>query len=147
MMKRKVSVTNTGKRMRDRLGSRFNPKETKVLEVNSRQYLTLKAVKDFEVSIINEDDNKSDNDTVDNDDTSTDNGVNQEAETDQDEQQENQGQDIQDLQNEIDNAKIEDVISMVEGGKVEVDEAIAYEMVGKNRSTLIAKLEEIKAGE
>lgn len=54
-MKRIVQVINKGKRTRDRLGSRFEPNKTVELKVNSRQFLTLKAVKDLEVNIVNKD--------------------------------------------------------------------------------------------
>jgi len=36
---------------------------------------------------------------------------------------------------------------MVNNSDINIDEAIAYETVGKNRTTLIDKLEELKQGE
>jgi len=102
---KEVKVTNTGRRTRDRLGVQFNPKETVELMVNNRQLLTLRAVKDFKVEVVEppvqEDINYSD-------------------------------------------LNVNEILKAVEEGKLTVEEAIAEEISGKNRSTLLDKLEELK---
>lgn len=117
MAKTKVRVTNTGKRVRERLGSRFLPNTEQEIEVNSRQYITLKAVKDFKVEIIEDEKKEETQDTVSDEEV-----------------------DYYDL-------NIEEVLKAVEEGVFDVDEAIAREVAGKNRVTLLEKLEEIKQDE
>lgn len=130
MSKRKVVVTNVGRRVRERLGSRFLPNESQELEVNSRQYLTLKAVKDFVVEIVEND--KNTNEEI----KQSENDDNNNVEND-----ENEGElDYYDL-------NIEEVLKAVNEGIFDVDKAIALELAGKNRVTLIEKLEEIKQEE
>jgi len=157
--KRKVRVINRGKRIRDRLGSRFLPNQPQELEVNSRQYLTLKAVKDFKVEII-EDEKKEENnlegnstDTViideHNDiDSENDSNINNKVvtkEETQEDTQENAEYTVSDEEVDYYDLNIEEVLKAVEEGVFDVDEAIAYEVAGKNRVTLLEKLEEIKA--
>lgn len=144
MKKQYVIVTNTGKRVRDRLGSRFLPNESQTLYVNSRQYLTLKAVKDFEVSIAKDEHAKLDEDTAEQLITSE----HKESDKKEDEaEQERSSQDIQELQEKLNESNVDQVIEMVANNELTVDEAIAYETVGKNRTTLLDKLEELKQGE
>ena len=135
MARRKVRVINRGKRIRDRLGSRFLPNQPQELEVNSRQYLTLKAVKDFTVEIINEDKKKDDNNNI-----KSNVDINNKVVT-KDEDNEKNG-----FGDELDyyDLNIEEVLKAVEEGIFDVDEAIAYEVAGKNRVTLLNKLEELK---
>lgn len=102
---RKVKVTNSGRRVRYRLGKRFDPKETVELEVNNRQLLTLRAVKDFVVEVVE---------------PPVQEGFN------------------------YSNLNIEEVLNAVKEGKLTVEEAIAKEVSGKNRATLLDKLEELK---
>lgn len=139
MNKTRVLVTNNGKRIRDRLGSRFLPSETKEMEVNSRQYLTLKAVKDFTVEIIEEDKKKDDNNNI-----KSNVDINNQVVTKDDEDNEKNTFD-----DELDyyDLNVEEVLRAVEEGVFDVDEAIAYEVAGKNRVTLLDKLEELKQGE
>ena len=135
MSKTRVLVTNNGKRIRDRLGSRFLPNETKEMEVNRRQLLTLKAVKDFTVEIIKEDKKKDDNNNI-----KSNVDINNKVVT-KDEDNEKNG-----FGDELDyyDLNIEEVLKAVEEGIFDVDEAIAYEVAGKNRVTLLNKLEELK---
>lgn len=155
MAKRKVRVINRGKRIRDRLGSRFLPNQPQELEVNSRQYLTLKAVKDFDVEILDSDNDTDSNNTVnsnvdndsqihsdvDNDiDSSIDDDVVNDGENDAEYSQDDEVLDYYDL-------NIEEVLKAVREGIFDVDEAIAYEVAGKNRVTLLEKLEDLKASE
>lgn len=135
MAKRKVRVINRGKRIRDRLGSRFLPNQPQELEVNSRQYLTLKAVKDFTVEIIEEDKKKDDNNNI-----KSNVDINNKVIT-KDEDNEKNG-----FGDELDyyDLNIEEVLKAVKEGIFDVDEAIAYEVAGKNRVTLLNKLEELK---
>lgn len=103
---KEVKVTNTGRRVRERLGVRFDPKKTVELMVNNRQLLTLRAVKDFDVEVVE------------------DSPVQEEL-------------NFSDL-------NMDEVLNAVKEGKLTVDEAIAKEVAGKNRSTLLDKLEELK---
>ena len=139
MAKRKVRVINRGKRIRDRLGSRFLPNETKEMEVNRRQYLTLKAVKDFEVTII---DKNVDNDNDINVNNNMDNNNKNNNDADKADNAHNNGE----LGRKInyDDLTIDEVIKAVKEGKIDVDEAIALEVTGKNRVTLLNKLEDLK---
>lgn len=103
---KEVKVTNTGRRVRERLGVRFDPKKTVELMVNNRQLLTLRAVKDFDVEVVED----------------------------------------SPVQEELNysNLNMDEVLNAVKEGKLTVDEAIAKEVAGKNRSTLLDKLEELK---
>lgn len=131
---KKITVKNIGKRTRDRLGLRVQPGETKELEVSNREYLTIKAVKDFRVEVLPI---KQENNTeTDEDDTKTDKNTTDKAET-----SESQG-DIN-----YANLNIEEVIEAINGGNLDVTEAIALEVAGKNRPTLLEQLEEIQKGE
>lgn len=137
MAKRKVRVINRGKRIRDRLGSRFLPNETKEMEVNRRQYLTLKAVKDFTVEIIKEDKKKDDDINI-----KSNVDINNQVVTKDEDNEKNSFDDELDYYD----LNIEEVLRAVEEGVFDVDEAIAYEVAGKNRVTLLDKLEELKQG-
>lgn len=137
MSKTRVLVTNNGKRIRDRLGSRFLPNETKEMEVNRRQYLTLKAVKDFTVEIIKEDKNKDDDINI-----KSNVDINNQVVTKDEDNEKNTFDDELDYYD----LNIEEVLRAVEEGVFDVDEAIAYEVAGKNRVTLLDKLEELKQG-
>lgn len=132
--------------MRDRLGLRFVPHQEKAVEVNSRQYLTLKAVKDLDITIIDDaEDNENTNDI--NTNINDDSTVMDEDDTEIENNDTDEVTDIQELQKEIDGSTVDEVIAMVEGGQISADEAIAYETVGKNRPTLLDKLEELKQGD
>lgn len=137
MSKTKVLVTNNGKRIRDRLGSRFLPNETKEMEVNRRQYLTLKAVKDFTVEIIKEDKKKDDDNNI-----KSNVDINNQVVTKDEDNEKNTFDDELDYYD----LNVEEVLRAVEEGVFDVDEAIAYEVAGKNRVTLLDKLEELKQG-
>lgn len=127
MNKQRIRVINKGRRVRERLGSRFLPNQEQELFVNSRQYLTLKAVKDFEVEVIDSDSNDANHDDdIDSENDAKDSVFDEEL-------------DYYDL-------NIENVLKAVEEGVFGVDEAIAYEVAGKNRVTLLDKLEELKQG-
>lgn len=134
-MKLKVEVFNKGKRVRERLGSRIAPKERKIFEVNANQYMTLKAVKDFEVRIL---DHNSDiaNDVDNDNDSEIDNKHESVSVSDSD----------NDAVSELDfnSMTIDEVLEAVENGQIDVDKAIALEITGKNRKTLLNKLEELK---
>lgn len=130
-----------GNRVRNRIGLRFVPQQEQVVEVNSRQYLTLKAVKDLDVTIV--DDNDDHIDTNINDDST----VMDEDDTEIENNDTDDVTDIQELQNTINGSTVDQVVAMVESGQISADEAIAYETVGKNRATLIDKLEDLKQGD
>lgn len=131
----KVEVFNKGKRVRERLGSRIAPRERKIFEVNANQYMTLKAVKDFEVRIL---DHNSDiaNDVDNDNDSEIDNKHESVSVSDSDD----------DAVSELDfnSMTIDEVLEAVENGQIDVDKAIALEITGKNRKTLLNKLEELK---
>ena len=105
-MKQTVKVTNTGRQTRERLGKPVKPKETVEFEVNQRQLLTLKAVRDFVV--------------------------------------EEEEEELVEPELNYSNLNMEEVLQAVKDGKLTVEEAIAKEISGKNRSTLLDKLEELK---
>lgn len=104
----KVTVKNTSKRVRSRLGHNFQPKEEKELLVNKRQLLTLQAVRDFEVELAEEPSEPED---------------------------------------EYDKLNVQQVIEAVEEGVYTPDEVIAKEVSGKNRSSLLDKMEELNDGD
>lgn len=105
---KQVKVINTGKRTRERLGYRFDPKQEVELMVNNRQLLTLRAVKDFDVEVVEVEDSPD-----------------------------------QEVLN-YSSLNVEEVLKAVKDGKLTVEEAIAKEIAGKNRTTLLDKLEELK---
>lgn len=160
---KKIKVTNTGRRIRERLGSRFLPNQEQELIVNNRQYLTLKAVKDFSVEIIENENTEeynensgSDNEngyinnkivTKDNESTEinqTSDEINIKTDNMSNEEETNPNDAQQDDELDYYDLNIEEVLKAVEEGAFDVDEAIAYEVAGKNRVTLLEKLEEIK---
>ncbi|KQB92110.1 hypothetical protein [Geobacillus sp. PA-3] len=111
-----LRVVNKGKKTRYRLGVEFPPNQTVEITVSNREYLTVKAVRDFEVEIVSEDETKQSSDI---------------AETDA------PSLGVQDM-------TIDEVLQAVKEGKLSVDEALSQEKAGKNRSTLIDKLEALK---
>jgi hypothetical protein len=129
-----VKVVNKGRRIRDRLGSRFLPNEEQILEVNPNQYIALKAVRDFEVEIL---DNNSDIDSnnVNDIDIAVENNLG-DSEINNDHNS-NDDLDYYDL-------TVDEVLKAVEEGKFSVEEVIGLEVAGKNRRTLLDKLEDMK---
>lgn len=117
----KLKVFNKGTRTRYRLGVGFPPKKEVEIEVSKRDYLTIKAVRDFEVMIL--EDSKEQNAQI-----SPGNGP---------------------ISGDIDLSElnISEVVKLVEEGKMKPEEAIAKEVAGKNRQTLIEKLEKLKEKE
>lgn len=117
----KLKVVNTGNKVRDRLGIRFVPKQEQEIEVSNREYLTVKAVKDLTVTIVEKEgiipDNNDNND------------------------------DKNDVKETLGSANVEDFISIVVDNDIDIDEAIALEVSGKNRPSLLEKLEALKQGE
>jgi len=111
-----VKVTNVGRRTRDRLGIKFVPKQEETLSVNNRQLLTLRAVKDFKVEVIE-----------------------QEVPEEPEGEEESVGQELN-----YSDLNMDEVLKAIEDGKITVDKAIAKEVAGKNRTTLLEKLEENK---
>lgn len=109
----RVRVKNTGRRTRHRLGVEFPPGEEKTVEVSTREYITIKAVKDFKIMRTENLSSKPENG------------------------EENTFQDL----------TIEEAINYVEDEEISVEEAIQLEKEGKNRSTLIEKLEGMKEGD
>ena len=95
----------------------------------------LKAVKDFEVRIL---DHNSDiaNDVDNDNDSEIDNKHESVSVSDSDD----------DAVSELDfnSMTIDEVLEAVENGQIDVDKAIALEITGKNRKTLLNKLEELK---
>lgn len=134
MNKQRIRVINKGRRVRERLGSRFLPNQEQELFVNSRQYLTLKAVKDFEVELLDNNHSNIDSDS-DNDTDNHDDGVDSE---------DNAKDSVFDEELDYYDLNIEEVLKAVTEGIFDVDEAIALEVAGKNRVTLLEKLEELK---
>ena len=136
---RTIKVINKGKRIRERLGSRFLPNQEHTLEVNSREYLTLKAVKDFEIQIMdsNNSNNASNSDSTSN---KTNNG-HDDSNTNSDR---NNSDDAVESELNYHDLNVEQVLEAIENGSFSADEAIAKEVAGKNRVTLLNKLEEIK---
>lgn len=119
-----VKVFNHGERTRHRLGVRFSPKQEVKLTVGSRQLLTLKAVRDFEITILEDAE------------------VLEETKTSSQDAQE--GSKLKDI--DLSELNISEVLKIVQEGKLTPDEAIAIELTGKNRTTLIDKLENMKEG-
>ncbi|WP_373896378.1 hypothetical protein [Virgibacillus sp. CBA3643] len=107
-----VKVYNKGKKSRERLGIRFEPKAEREIEVSSKEYITVKAVKDFNVEIIEEEEEK-----------------------------EESGEDGKE---ELQELNIDEFINHVKDNDIDIDEAIAIEVAGKNRSTLLDQLEDMK---
>lgn len=115
-----VKVTNVGRRTRDRLGVKFVPKQEEALSVNNRQLLTLRAVKDFKVEV-----------------------VEPEEVPENEGEPEGEGESVGQELNYSD-LNIDEVMKAIEDGKITVDEAIAKEIAGKNRASLLEKLEDNK---
>lgn len=134
---RTIKVINKGKRIRERLGSRFLPNQEHTLEVNSREYLTLKAVKDFEIQIM--DSNNSNN--ASNSDSNPNKANDNVSDYDTDR---NNSNDAVESELNYHDLNVEQVLEAIENGSFSADEAIAKEVAGKNRVTLLNKLEEIK---
>lgn len=132
---KKVKVINKGRRMRDRLGSRFFPEQEKIMEVNNRQHLTLKAVRNFQVEVIEEANNQSD--SV--------NKINNKVVTKEEPENEKEPNSSDELN--YHDLNIEEVLKAVEDGSLDVNEAVEHETANKNRVTLLEKLKEFKQGE
>ncbi|KMY60114.1 hypothetical protein [Geobacillus stearothermophilus] len=114
-----LRVVNKGKKARYRLGVEFPPNQTVEITVSNREYLTVKAVRDFEVEIVSEDDKS-------------------EAKHSHESAKTNAPSlDVQSM-------TIDEVLEAVKEGKLSVDEALSQEKAGKKRSTLIDKLESLK---
>jgi antitoxin component of MazEF toxin-antitoxin module len=146
---KKLKVTNTGKRMRDRLGLRFLPNQEQEVEVNNRQYLTLKAVKDFEVEILDDTNNNTDDNSGNDTDINNENDINDNDSNDETNNDDDLNDTESDSDEELDyyDLNIDEVLKAVREGKIDVDEAIAREVAGKNRVTLLDQLEDMKQGE
>lgn len=138
---KKLKVLNTGKKTRSRLGYNFEPKKEKEIEVSNREYMTVKAVRDFEVEILDNTEKESDGTegsetlNVENDDidhTVPEEEIEEDTESDSEE-----SINLSDL-------TVDEAIKAVENGKIGADEAIAQEIQGKNRSTLLDELEGMK---
>lgn len=114
-----LRVVNKGRKTRYRLGVEFPPNKTVELTVGNREYLTVKAVRDFEVEIVNEGDKSETKHR------------HESAKTDA------PSLDVQSM-------TIDEVLEAVKEGKISVDEALSQEKAGKNRSRLIDKLEALK---
>lgn len=144
-MKRLVRVINKGSRVRERLGSRFLPNVEQKLYVNSREYLTLKAVRDFKVEVLEDNEKKEDKNKkkVNNKEQINNKVVTKDI---KDEESDSNQAKIDDSSADLDyyDLNIEEVIKAVKDGIFDVDVAIAYEVAGKNRVTLLEKLEEMK---
>lgn len=135
-----VRVINTGKGVRERLGSRFLPGKEQEVYVNQRQFIALKAVRDFEVTKITKNDTgNAENDTN----KAEDDTGKAEKDPVDDKKDPNDVQDTLDMQKKINDSTVEEVVNLVLDGQVKIDEAIGYEVVGKNRATLIKTLEEM----
>lgn len=132
----KVRVTNIGNRIRDRLGSRFYPNQTKEVEINKRHLVILRAVKDFTVEVISEE----------NENTATENNIKSNVKINNDivTKEENEEQIDENEVFDYDSLTIDQVLEAIESGQITVEEAIAFEVAGKNRSTLLNKLEVMK---
>lgn len=143
---KKLTVINKGKQVRHRLGVGFLPNKETEITVSSREYLTIKAVRDFD--IVKEVDltekkkkKKKEKDSNSNMDNNNDNdNNNQEGNQEGNENSEENNLDLQSM-------NMEQVIQVVEEGAISIDEAIALEIQGKNRATLLDKLEGMKEGE
>ncbi|MEB3752490.1 hypothetical protein MKY25_01655 [Geobacillus sp. FSL W8-0032] len=114
-----LRVTNKGKKARYRLGVEFPPNQTVEITVSNREYLTVKAVRDFEVEIVSEGDK---------------------SETKRRHESAKPTEPALDVQS----MTIDEVLEAVKEGKLSVDEALSQEKAGKKRSTLIDKLEALK---
>lgn len=126
----KVRVTNTGDRVRHRLGVSFRPNKTKEVEILKRHLIVLNAVKDFVVEVL--EDKK----------TEKYQGEGNEVEG----SSENNKKELSPVEElNYHELTIEEVLEAVRINNLSVDEAIAYEVSGKNRVTLLEKLEELKA--
>lgn len=123
----KIKVTNTGNRVRERLGSRILPNQTVEIEVNSRGYLTFKAVRDFEVEVLDVEEKET---------AEVSSETTEEENASQDEEL-----DAQDGELDYYELTIDEVLKAVDEGVYDVGEALALEIAGKNRVTLIDKLE------
>lgn len=133
----KVRVTNIGQRTRSRLGVSVKPKETVELTVTSRQFITVKAVKDFKVEIIDEENKKTESLPNENEESENNNNENNSHSSNDVESEKAENLDINKL-------TADEVVQAVKDGILNIDEAIALEVAGKSRVTLIEKLEKLK---
>lgn len=123
-MGKKLLVTNKGKTTRYRLGVGFEPNKPKEIEVSKTQVITVKAVRDFEVEFIEEAPKKE--------------NVSEEPKEEAEETED------EDFKEELQESNIDDFIDTVIENHIDIDRAIAIETEGKNRVTLIERLEEFK---
>lgn len=120
----KVKVTNTGERERSRLGVSVKPGKTRSVTVtNPRDLLTLRAVRDFDVSDVGADAAEVLDEGA--------SGASAGAETD------NSEADV-----DVSAMTVDEVLAAVASGEVSVEDALAAEQAGKNRSSLVKQLSE-----
>lgn len=112
-----VRVTNTSGRTKSRLGITLKPGKSKEVEVNSRDYFVLKAAKSFKVEKLDETNEKKTKEL-----------------------------EIDAPLRELQDKNIEDFLAQVKEYDMDIDTAIETEQKGKNRSSLIEQLEELKEG-
>ncbi|MGP4041901.1 hypothetical protein ACTWP4_18665 [Gracilibacillus sp. D59] len=156
----RVTVKNTGRVSRHRLGVEFPAKEEITIDVSNREYITVKAVKDFE--IIEKEDlspNTENDDQTDGESNNEDNAEgnknaedeNESAESNDEGSEDNSENSSEDTTDDAEEAfqdlTVDEAVKAVENGEYDVDEAIKYEKNGKERSTLIEKLEGLKEGD
>ncbi|MGG3790285.1 hypothetical protein [Geobacillus thermodenitrificans] len=114
-----LRVVNKGRKTRYRLGVEFPPNKVVEITVGNREYLTVKAVRDFEVEIVSE------------------GGKSETKPSHESAKPATSSLDVQSL-------TIDEVLEAVKEGKISVDDALSQEKAGKKRSTLIDKLESLK---
>ncbi|MED3733900.1 hypothetical protein [Geobacillus stearothermophilus] len=114
-----LRVVNKGRKTRFRLGIEFPPNKVVEVTVGNREYLTVKAVRDFEVEIVEKDDKS--------------------GARDRHESAKTAGNSL-----DVQSMTIDEVLEAVKEGKISVDDALSQEKSGKKRSTLIDKLEALK---
>ena len=146
-MEKRLIVKNKGSQTRHRLGVGFEPKkETEITVRGQRQYLQIKAVKDFEIIEAKDvSDQKNDKQQT-TQETTQDKHENEHAKSDKtDAQEDTDSSNLTD--EELQGLNIENFLKTVEEQNMDLDEAIALEQTGQNRVTLIEQLEELKEKE
>lgn len=118
-MVKRIRVTNKGERIRSRLGVSFYPNQPVEITVTDRTFIVIKAVKDFEVEILDEGKDIPQNE------------VKREVPENFD------GLDLAGM-------TAKEVIKTVKTGIISIDEAIEREKAGRNRKSLIEQLEGMK---
>lgn len=117
---RRLRVVNRGKKTRHRVGVGFPPNKEVEVTVSNREYLTVKAVRDFEVTILDDEKKKDAPETS--------------------------GNEVNSAEFNLSELNVSEVLKIVQEGKLKPEEAIALELTAKNRTTLIEKLENMKEG-